>query len=225
MKLAGQLLLVLLLPVAALAQASGARPDSVTISIRPGSDNPELHQLMASVLHVEKWHIEAHDPELAGRRFHLTYQEVINGVASPEQELTGSVSRQPRFDKQGNFTLDAFAHQATDTKLLNQFYYAAGGTEKTFVAQPGQSAPYSLSPNLWPYRTLKPLGPPVPGQQPTATHRFAVGKKVPFLVYTLPYQSGDYFLYCDVIQSKVPVSEWFTKFKIPHFVVYNLVVE
>lgn len=225
MKCAIQLLLGLLLPGAALAQAGAARPDSVIISIRPGSDNPELHQLMASVLHVEKWHIEAHSPGLAGQRFHLTYQEVINGVAGPEQELTGSPTRQPRFDKQGNFALDAFAHQATETRLLNQFYYAAGGVEKTFTAQPGQSTHYSLSPNLWPYKTLKPLGPPVPGQQPTATHTFPVGKKVPFLVYTLPYKSGDYFLYCDVIQSKVPVSEWFTKFKIPHFILYNLVVE
>ncbi|QKG56178.1 hypothetical protein GKZ68_05670 [Hymenobacter sp. BRD128] len=213
------------LPFAALAQASAARPDSMTITIRPGSDNPELHQLMANVLHVEKWHIEARSPGLAGQRFHLTYQEVINGVAGPEQELTGSPTRQPRFDKLGNFTMDAFAHQATETTLLNQFYYAAGGVEKTFTALPGQSARYRLSPNLWTYKALKSLGPPVPGQQPTAAHTFPVGKKVPFLVYTLPYKSGDYLLYCDVIQSKVPVNEWFAKFKITHFVVYNLVVE
>lgn len=217
-----QLLLALLLPGAALAQASRPGPDSVTIAVRPGSDSPELHQLMARVLHVEKWHIEAHHPQLGGRQFHLTYQEVTNGVAGPEQELTGSATRRPRFDEQGRFALDVFARQATETTLLNQFFFAAAGVEKTFAAQPGQHPPYSLSPNLWPYKTLKPPG---PGQQPTATHTFAVGKKVPFLVYTLPYESDGYFLYCDVIQSKVPVSQWFTKFKIPHFVVYNLVVK
>lgn len=222
---AAQLLLALFLPLSGLAQAAGASPDSVTISIRPGSDNAEIHQLMASVLHVEKWHIEAHNPQLAGRQFHLTYQEVRNGVPGPEQELTGSATRRPRFDKQGNFTLDAFARQATETTLVNQFYFAAGGVEKTFSSQPGPHPPYSLSPNIWPYKTLKPLRPVLPGQQPTAVHTFSVGKKVPFLVYTLPYESDGYFLYCGVIQSKVPVNEWFAKFRIPHFVIYNLVVE
>lgn len=225
MKSVVQLLLALALPCAALAQAGGARPDSVVVSIRPGSDSPELHQLMANVLHVEKWHMEAHNPGLAGRLFHLTYQEVTNGMASPEKELTGSAARLLSFDKQGNFTMDAFARQATETTLLNQFLFAAGSVDKTFTAQPGQQARYSLSPRIWPYKNLKAPRPAVPGRQPTETHTFPVGKKVPFLVYTLPYESEGYYLYCDVIQSKVPVSEWFVKFKIPHFVVYNLVIE
>ena len=225
MKFAAQLLSVLLLPFGALAQAGSGRPDSVTIAVRFGSDNAELQQLMGSVLHVEKWHIEAHNPRLAGRLFHLTYQEVRNGVPGPEKELTGNPARLLSFDKQGNFTLDAFARQATETTLENTFLFAAGANEKTFVAQPGQGGRYSLRTDIWPYKTLKALAPAVPGQQPTATHTFPVGQKVPFLVYTLPYELEGYLLYCQLAQSKVPVSEWFKKFKIAHFVVYNLVIE
>lgn len=224
MKVAAQLLTVLL-PLGALAQGGGSRPDSVTITVRFGSDNAELQQLMGSVLHVEKWHIEAHHPRLAGRLFHLTYQEVRNGVPGPEKELTGNPARLLSFDKQGNFTLDAFARQATATTLENTFLFAAGANEKTYAAQPGQGGRYSLRTDIWPYKTLNTLAPAVPGQQPTAAHTFPVGQKVPFLVYTLPYESEGYLLYCQLAQSKVPVSEWFKRFNIAHFVVYSLVVE
>jgi hypothetical protein len=225
MKRATPLLLALLLPFVALAQPSGARPDSVTISVHIGSDNAELNQLMGLVLHVEKLHFEAHSPQLAGHLFHLTYQEVSNGVASPEKELAGNPTRLLSFDKQGNFSMDAFARQATETTLENTFLFVAGANQKTFVAQASQGARYSLRSDIWPYKAGKTLGPVVPGQQPTAMHTFPVGRKVPFLVYTLPYESEGYLLYCDLAHSKVPVSEWFAKFKIKHFVVYNLVVE
>ena len=207
------------------AQSAGTRPDSVTVTMHYGSDNAELHQLMSRVLHIDKLHVVAHNPQLAGRLFHLTYQEVKNGVPEAEKELVGNAVRLLSFDKQGNFAMDIFARQVTETTLENQFLFAAGATEKTFAAQPGKGGLYSLRQDIWPYKTLKTLGPAVPGQQPTSTHTFAVGKKVPFLVYTLPYEADGYLLYCDLAQSKVPVNEWFTKFKISHFVVYNLVVE
>lgn len=225
MQCIARLVPALLLPAVTLAQAGGARPDSVTVAVHYGSDEAELNQLMSRVLHIDKLHVEAHNLRLAGRLFHLTYQEVRNGVAGPEKELAGNPARLLSFDKQGHFTMDVFARQATETTLLNQFFFAGGATEKTFAAQPNQGALYSLRNDIWPYKTLKSTGAAVPGQQPTATHTFAVGKKVPFLVYTLPYESEGYFLYCDLAQSKVPVGEWFTRFKIPHFVVYNLVVE
>lgn len=225
MKRAAQLALALSLPFTALAQASGARPDSVTISVHYGSDNAEINQLMSRVMHIEKLHIEAHSPLLAGRLFHLTYQEVRAGVPGPEKEMTGNPARLLSFDKQGNFTMDVFARQATETTLLNQFFSATGATEKVFTAQPGQGASYSLRNDIWPYKTLKTPGPAGVGQQPTATHTFPVGQKLPFLVYTLPYESEGYLLQCDLAQSKVPAREWFAKFKIPHFVVYSLVVE
>lgn len=62
-------------------------------------------------------------------------------------------------------------------------------------------------------------------QQPVVERSFAVGQKLPFLVYTLPYEDGGWLLYCKLAQSKTPVQDWYKTFKIPRFVVYNLVVE
>ncbi len=221
------LLLYALTSCATVARAQrpqpAPHPDSVRIAVHFGSDNAELHQLMARALHVEKWHIEATNPRLAGRRFHLSYQEYRNGVAAPEKELAGDASRLLTFDPQGRFSFDVFARQATENRLENQFLFAGGSTLKTFEALPGKGDLYSLRPDIWPYRPRQSAL--APGQQPVTERSFVVGQKVPFLVYTLPYEEDGWLLYCKLAQSKTPVQDWYKAFNIPHFVVYNLVVE
>ena len=205
----------------------GARPDSVLVASHFGSDNKEMNQLMSHVLHIEKIHVEVHSASQKAKRFHLTYQEYKNGAPGPEKELVGNVERLTSFDKQGNFVMDVFAREATETTLLNQFFFENGATEKSFVALPGTSGRYSLRQDIWPYKKRKTLTPALPDEQPTVERYFLIGKKVPFLVYTLPYEDkkNGYLLYCDLAQSKVPVAAWYKQFNIAHFVVYSLVVE
>ena len=45
------------------------------------------------------------------------------------------------------------------------------------------------------------------------------------VVYTLPYESKGWLLYCSLAQSRVPVGEWYQRFRIPHFVVYYVQIE
>lgn len=216
----------------AVAQPGSPAADSVRIAVRAGASNPELRELMSKVLHIEKLHIEAHNARLAGKIFHLTYQEYRHGVPDAEKELTGNAARLLSFNKQGTFTMDVFARVATENTLENQFLFAAGSIRKTFKPLPGQEDLYSLSENIWDYKPVKagktspkPAASPGPAEPPTLARNFATGKKVPFLVYTLPYEKDGWFLYCSLIQSKVPVADWYAKFKIPHFIVYNLLVE
>ncbi|MFD1871678.1 hypothetical protein [Hymenobacter bucti] len=200
-------------------------PDSVRMALHFGSDNAELHQLMARALHVEKWHVDATNPRLAGKHFHLTYQEYRRGVAEAEKELVGDVARLLTFDAQGRFSFDVFAHQAAESRLEVQFLFAKGANIKSFEALPGKGALYSLRPDIWPYRPRQPATALGPGQQPTLERSFAAGQKVPFLVYTLPYEQPGWLLYCQLVQSQTPVKDWYSAFNIPHFIVYNLTVE
>ena len=213
----------------ARAQPASAKPapDSVLVTSRFGSDNKEMHQLMSQVMHIEKIHLEAHSASRTAKRFHLTYREYRNGAPGPEKELVGNVGRLTNFDPQGDFGMDVFARQATETTLVNQFFFANGATEKSFVALPGAPGRYSLRQDIWPYKQRKTLAPPAPDAQPTVERYFPVGKKVPFLVYTVPYEdkTNGYLLYCGLAQSKVPVADWYKQFNIAHFVVYSLVVE
>ncbi|HEX8350145.1 MAG TPA: hypothetical protein VF598_09280 [Hymenobacter sp.] len=207
----------------ACAQQSASRPDSVLVTVQFGSANKELNQLMTRVMRIEKLHFEAHNPSFAGKRFHLTYQEYKNGVAEPEKELVGNVARLTSFDKEGNFLMDAFSRQATEGSIENQFLFAGGMTTKAFKPLAGKADQYSLRSDIWPYKfTEKAV---TADALATAGQKFPLGKKVPFLVYTLPYEEDGYMLYCSLAQSKVPVSDWYKKFKVAHFVVYNLVIE
>ncbi|MDO7874051.1 hypothetical protein Q5H93_04850 [Hymenobacter sp. ASUV-10] len=217
-------LAMLALPATAWAQSAPLLPpDSVAVQLHFGSDNPELHQLMSHVMHVEKLHLTAHHPRLAGHRFHLTYQEYRQGVPGPEQELLRDGGQLTSFDTQGRFGFDVFARQTPGNALENQFFFAGGSTKKTFQPVPGRADQYSLRADIWPYKPLQQAL--APGQQPTETHTFPVRQKLPFLVYTLPYEEDGMLLYCSLAQSKTPVEQWFKTYKIPHFVVYRLVVE
>ena len=178
---------------------------------------------MTRVMRIEKLHFEAHNPFFAGKRFHLTYQEYRNGVAQPEKELVENVARLTSFDKEGNFLMDAFSRQATESSIENQFLFAGGMTTKAFKPLSGKADQYSLRSDIWPYKIAEKAA--TPDALAMEGQKFPLGKKVPFLVYTLPYEENGYMLYCSLAQSKVPVSEWYKKFKVAHFVVYNLMIE
>lgn len=217
-------LLLLAVSSAALAQAPPPAPgrDSVRVAVHSGSDTEEMHQLL-SVLRVEKLHIKASSPQAAGKRFHLTYQEYRQGVPGPEKELVGDAARLTSFDPSGQFRLDVFARPVTETQVEAQFRFANGRNVRSFRVLPGRGDQYSMRTDIWPYRPRP--GVVAPGQQPTQERNFPIGQKIPFLVYTLPYEQKGWLLYCQLAQSKVPVSEWFAKFQIPHFIVYNLTIE
>ena len=198
-------------------------PDSVLITVQFGSANKELNQLMARVMNIEKLHFEAHNLALAGKRFHITFQEYKNGVPEAEKELVDNVERLLSFDKQGNFVMDAFSRQATETSVENKFLFTGGMTSKTFKSLPTNAEQYSLRSDIWPYTAVHKVA--SPNALATEGQKFPFGKKVPFIVYTLPYEEDGYSLYCSLAQSKVPIPLWYKKFKIPHFVVYNLIIE
>ena len=44
-------------------------------------------------------------------------------------------------------------------------------------------------------------------------------------VYTLPYEKEGISYYCGLAQSHVPVDEWYSRFGVPHYVVYRVRVE
>ncbi|SMB91078.1 hypothetical protein SAMN00120144_0630 [Hymenobacter roseosalivarius DSM 11622] len=199
-------------------------PDSTTLRLTYGADNPELRKLMSRVLQIEQQRLSIHDSRLAGKQFHLTFQEYRNGVPSPEKELVANGSRLTRFDSTGHFSLEVFSRQVSEAKVENRFLFAAGMTVKAFDVVPQKGDLYSLRADIRPFRQVRGAA-GGPADNPITEARLPLGVKVPLLVYTLPYDGGDYLQWCTVAQSQVPVGEWYKRFRIPHFVVYSLRIE
>ena len=223
MKILFTIVFVLALLGSAYAQQAKERIDSAVVNVQFGSANKELNQLMSRVMHIEKLHFEVHNQSLVGKHFHLTYQEYKNGVTEAEKELVEDVNRLMAFDKQGNFSMDAFSRQVTENSVENQFMFTNGMTTKVFKPLAGKADQYSLRSDILPYKATHKAA--TSDAVETNGQKFPIGRKMPFLVYTLPYEEKGYLFYCSLAQSKVPVSAWFDKFKIAHFVVYNLVIE
>lgn len=201
------LLWLLLAP--AYAQTSEA--STTLLTNQEGYASSEAKE-MGSVLGVEKQHFELSDPRLAGRVLHLTYQEFREGVAQPEQDLLGKDRNRFQLDSAGRLAFNVYARAATDARLEVRFFFPTIGKRQQFQPLPGvAAAEYSLHADIQAYKKQKASVP--------------VGRKFPLLVYTLPYVKDGFLYYCDLAQSKVPPAEWFKKFGIRHFVVYQLTIE
>lgn len=198
-------------------------PDSTTVRVVHGADAPEMNEVL-SVLDVEKQRLSIHDSRLAGRLFHITYQEYRQGKAEPEKELTGQAARLLQFDSTGAFACTIYSRRAAETKVENRFLLPQGMVIRAFTADPKRADQYSLRADIHHLRrAADQTG--RPASSPASELQLPVGSKVPLVVYTLPYESEGWLLYCSLAQSRVPVGEWYQRFHIPHFVVYYVRIE
>ncbi|NML63892.1 hypothetical protein HHL22_01610 [Hymenobacter sp. RP-2-7] len=198
-------------------------PDSTSVRLRYGSPSAELNELMGRVLSIEEHRLELHDRRLAGRRLHLTWQEYRRGVPGPEKELTTDASL-TRLDSAGRFRFTIYARQATPEQVENKFILPRASVTRSFKAAASQADKYSLRFDIHPTRRAADQAGAAPNS-PAEEFSLPLGAKTILAVYTLPYEHEGMYLYCGLAQSRVPVTEWYRRFQVPHFVVYRARVE
>ena len=199
-------------------------PDSTTVRLLYGAESADLTELMGRVLHVEKHRLLLHDRRLAGRRLRLTLQEYRRGVPGPEQEFATRPNL-TRLDSAGRLAMTIYAHQIAGNKVENVFILPGATMYKTFAAQPVQAGDYSLRFDIHPLRRAPDQTGATP-RNPAQEFRLPLGGPAAVLaVYTLPYEKDGFGYYCGLAESRVPVAEWYARFKVPHFVVYRVRVE
>ena len=210
-------------PVATTATASAPAADSTTVRVLYGVENPDMDEVLGYVLHIEKHRLVLRDRRLAGRRLHITLQEYQRGVAGPEKELTQDASL-TKLDSAGQFQFTIYSHPTTETKVENRFVLPRATTPKAFAAQPGQAGNYSLRFDIHAlHRSADQTGGTT--RSPVSEFKLPIGPSALLAVYTLPYAKEGMFYYCSLAQSRVPVADWYARFKVPHFVVYRVRVE
>lgn len=206
-----------------LPAAAAPAPDSTTVRLLYGSPSADLNELLARVLAIEEHRLEVHDRRLAGRRLRLTWQEYRRGVPGPEKELTTDASL-TRLDSAGRFRFTIYARQAAPNQVENKFILPRASVTRAFKATASQAAYYSLRFDIHPCRRAANQAGATPSS-PAEEFKLPLAGKTVLAVYTLPYKKDDMYLYCSLAQSRVPVPEWYSRFRVPHFVVYRAQVE
>lgn len=208
----------------AVAAAPFSASDSTAVRLSYGSPNAEVNELMDRVLSIEERRLELHDRRLAGRRLRLTWQEYERGVPGPERELTGDASL-TQLDSAGQFKFTIYARQASPDQLENKFILPRASVTRSFKASSAaQAAYYSLRFDIHSTRRTANQAGAAPNS-PVQEFKLPLAGKTILAVYTLPYKKDDMYLYCSLAQSRVPVTEWYSRFQVPHFVVYRAQVE
>lgn len=198
-------------------------PDSTTVRLLYGSANADLDELMGRVLNVEKHRLLLHDRRLAGRRLRITYQEYRQGVAGPEKPLTTDASLL-QLDSAGRLPLTVYAHATADGKVENTFILPRASVNRAFAPVAGKASYYSLRFDVHPYRRAADQAGTTPSA-PAQEFRLPLSGPAILAVYTLPYEKDGISYYCNLAQSRVPVAEWYDRFRVPHYVVYRARVE
>lgn len=216
------------LPVGGPASAGPAvvapAPDSTTVRLLYGVENADLTQLMERVLHVEKNCLLLHDRRLAGRRLRLTLQEYLRGVPGPEKPM-GMKGDFTRLDSAGRLAMTVYARPASETTVENTFILPRATMPRSFAAVPGKAGNYSMRFDIhrW-HRSPNQAG--AGPNSPVQEFRLPLsGPATVLAVYTLPYEKEGISYYCGLAQSHVPVAEWYSRFGVPHYVVYRVQVE
>ena len=202
---------------------SAPAPDSTTVRLLYGVESADLTELMGRVLHVEKHRLVLHDRRLAGRHLRLTLQEYRRGVPGPEKPLDSDASL-TRLDSAGCLAITIYARQTSKNKVENTFILPRAAMPRTFTAQPGQADKYSLRFDMHSYRRSPDQTGAAPNS-PATEFRLPIGPTAVLAVYTLPYEKDGFSYYCNLAQSRVPVAEWYSRFGVPHFIVYRVRVE
>ena len=198
-------------------------PDSTTVRLRYGAESADLTELMGRVLHVEKHCLELRDRRLAGRHLRLTLQEYRRGVPGPEKPLDSDASL-TRLDSAGRLAITIYARQVAENKVENTFILPRAAMPRTFTAVPGQADNYSLRFDIHPLRRSPDQTGAAPNS-PATEFKLPIGPAAVLAVYTLPYEKEGFSYYCNLAQSRVPVAEWYSRFRVPHFIVYRVRVE
>lgn len=206
------------------SQPAFAVTDSTTVRLRYGADTPELNELLGpGVLNIEKYRLLLHDRRLAGRQLRITVQEYRRGVPGPETDLTSNLTL-TRFDSAGRLPLTIYTRAIAEGKVENAFLLPRAMVPKRFTAQPGQLGSYSLRFDIHSLRRAADQAGAAPAS-PASEFKLPLGAPAVLAVYTLPYEHEGMYLYCNLAQSRVPVAEWYSRFRVPHFVVYRARVE
>lgn len=202
-------------------------PDSTTVRLLYGAESADLTELMGRVLHVEKHRLLLHDRRLAGRHLHLTLQEYRRGVPGPEKLLNPDASL-PQLDSAGRLAITIYARPVSATQVENLFILPRFSTPKTFATLPDLAYKYnqySLRFDIHPLRRSPDQTGATPSN-PAEEFRLPLsGPAAVLAVYTLPYEKDGFGYYCGLAESRVPVAEWYQRFRVPHFVVYRARVE
>lgn len=174
----------------------------------------EETQELAFVMNVEKHTISFNDVKLRGKVFNFTMKEYKEGVLINTKKFITNDSQKDfyRFDKvSDSLTIKAYALQKSDSKTKVIIRFPRVGKNIDFDVSAKDADKFSLRTDILDYKN--------------GFTRIPINQPFPFLVYTLPYESDGFLLYCSLAQSKVPIDQWYKKFKIKHFAVFELTIE
>ncbi len=192
-----------LLGIAAFANAA----DSLTVSVNQGFESPELKRL-SRFQGIEQIRMKFAGQPTKGCEFRLSFEVYDSGKVTSKGSLNAGLPPMLFQAKSDTFELHCLSQAIADSVKIN-FFFPRFNTS-TFFSLRGAGNAYSM-------RVASQFDGAENAKLP------ADSSKQPVLVYSLPYQRADapgQSFYCELTREGVPPSQWWEKFKVPHYIVF-----
>lgn len=194
------------------------QPGPVEVKYEYGTQNTEIMDLFR-LQGTDYYRFEFSADTFRDKLFEISYAEYIEGSCPGEKMLMNSrdtAALMTLLQDESEFKFRVIAQKMTPESVKFLFIFLDRmGKDQMFPVIDG-NPPYSL-------RT--PLKAHVHGENEESFKgdRIAVGEKIPFLVYSLPYKdpAGGY-KYCQLTGEDIPPEKWNEHYGVKHYIIFYL---
>ena len=197
-----------------LGLCAGAYPltrlsGSVTVEYEYGSQNVELRDLFR-FKDIDYYRFKFSCDSINNYVFEISCTEYVDGRSSGEEPLVPIETMKTLMtlnDTDSFFRFNVISQQLPDDQAKFMF---------VFIDRMGQNRLFKIYQQDPSYSLRIPF---------KSGDQIAVGKKIPFLVYSLPYEDPNnkgYYRYCQLTADGIPPEKWGEHYGVKHYIIFYL---
>jgi hypothetical protein len=197
-----------------LACSANSQNDSIRLGAKFGSYNEEMTELYQMTnMEVYQFHLSL--AEVKNKKVKFSYVEYKDSAFSPEKPIgSGLDMKNPRgnFENDSIYTFKIAALKPKEDRVDMWFRFPLFGLGRPrFNTLSNVSDRYSLRDFI---------------TTTGSSHSYIpVGKKVPFLVYSLPYEKDGMLYYCSITTDGIQPEKWARTYGIKHYIIFYIKIE
>lgn len=191
-----------------LASAAYCQEDSTRVRVTWGSENGEMNELYG-LLKIDHYKFRFSDEKLKNRKIVISYAEYKGGKLVMQSSGSSSPAHTLYRQTDTAYLLKVFAHKTAKDSAAFLFKFPRMGMEIKFKTL--ETSDYSLR------DAASSLG--------KQFSYVPIGKKIPFLVYSLPYEDKKRpgsKLYCSLTNNAVAPEKWGDVYGVAHYIIFYL---
>ena len=186
----------------------GQENDTAKLVVKYGVNDIQLQNLL-NFKNIDYFTIKISGAKIMGKKFAVLSKEYWNGKVSRTDTVTDLSNTPIPGLSRDSLVITVLVEKSDPDSMRISFNYDQrfGITKKYKTTVSDKYSMRSLSNG--------------------AEHKVKIGENFPLLVYTLPYENPNYpgaLFYCQLTNEGIPPKDWGEKYKLKHYIVFEMIL-